>query len=111
MAPVRAALDAGLPQFRWTVSETGAPLPGNRHDFPSRVIVTGTSPTTRLAVTLVPNVNRLGGEAPPHQWHARIDSADCPTGDLLDRVTIALAAPLLAAGGEGALLQRELGGN
>ena len=111
MAPVRAALDAGLPQFRWTVSETGAPLPGNRHDFPSRVIVTGTSPTTRLAVTLVANVNRLGGEAPPHQWHARIDSADCPTGDLLDRVTIALAAPLLAAGGEGALLQREPGGN
>lgn len=111
MAPVRTALDAGLPQFRWTVGEAGAPLPGNIHEFPGKVIVTGTSPTTRLSVTLTANANRSAGEAPPHQWHARIDAGECPSGDLLDRVTLALAAPLLASGREGALLQREPGGN
>lgn len=108
---VRRALDAGLPQFRWMVSEAGSPLPGNAYDFPSRVIVTGTSPTTKLAVTLTARVNRLAGEAPPHQWHLTIDAANCPAGDLLDRVTLALAQPLLGAAREGALLQREAGGN
>ena len=111
MAPVRAALEAGLPQFRWTVGEAGAPLPGNIHEFPGKVIVTGTSPTTRLSVTLTANANRSAGEAPPHQWHARIDAGECPSADLLDRVALALAAPLLACGGEGALLQREPDGN
>ena len=111
MAPVRAALDAGLPQFRWTVGEAGVPLPGNIHEFPSRVIITGTSSTTHLSVMLVASANRLAGEAPPHQWHAQIESADCPPGDLLDRVTLALTAPLLACGGTGALFQREPGDN
>ncbi|WP_295631063.1 hypothetical protein [Novosphingobium sp.] len=110
-AAVRNALDAGLPQFRWTVSEAGVPLPGNIHEFPSKAILTGTSPTTRLSVTLTANANRFAGEAPPHQWHARIDAGECPSDDLLDRVTLALATPLLASGGEGALLQREPGGN
>ena len=111
MASVRNALDAGLPQFRWTVGEAGAPLPGSIHEFPSKVIVTGTSPTTRMSVMLTANANRSSGETPPHQWHARIDAGECPSSDLLDRVTLALAAPLLASGGEGALLQREPGGN
>ena len=35
MAPVRNALETGLPQFRWTVGEAGAPLPGNIHEFPA----------------------------------------------------------------------------
>ena len=111
MAALRNALEAGLPQFRWTVSEAGAPLPGNVYDFPGKVMVTGVSPTTRLSVTLVADVNRLAGEAPPSQWHARIETSVCPEGDLLDRMTLALAAPLLASAGEGALLQREPGGN